>query len=245
MKLKLALSIFTIAALAGACSGDDGATGPAGSEGPAGPTGPTGADGTDGTDGVDGQMGLPGQNLTGFVFRTDAPSAYTRVDRMGMPAVSTALIVDKNTYNDADPNDDVVMTSSVSLPQFVESDMAGQLASLHEALRDDLANASLTRCSTSTGAAINVLPCITQEVAAGVPVADLIVPDTLTVDPLAPAGFPNGRMLPDPVMNVTLSIILLDLEVHGPGTLVELLNPPENDVPFLDAFPYLGFPHAN
>jgi hypothetical protein len=45
---------------------------------------------------------------SGFVFRTDAPSAYTRVDRMGMPAVSTALIAtaSKNAYNDDNPTVD-------------------------------------------------------------------------------------------------------------------------------------------
>jgi hypothetical protein len=44
----------------------------------------------------------------GFTFRTDAPSAYTRVDRMGAPAVATALIAqaDKPAYNDDSPAQD-------------------------------------------------------------------------------------------------------------------------------------------
>lgn len=217
MKTTLVTTISFCALLA-AC-GDDG------EQGPAGPAGP---------------MGEAGQDLTAFDFRTDAPGAYTRVDRMGMPAVSTALITDKNAYNDADPNDDV--TVGQSLPQFVESDIAPVLATLHEALRDDLDGASLTRCSTGEGATIDILPCATQEVAPGVSVLDLIVPDTLTVDPTAPAGFPNGRRLTDPVMDVTLSIILLDLSVHAADTLVGVLNPTANDVPFLGSFPYLAFP---
>ena len=34
----------------------------------------------------------------GYDIRLDAPDTYTRVDRAGMPAVSTALITDKNAY---------------------------------------------------------------------------------------------------------------------------------------------------
>ena len=240
MKRVLALTLFTVAAFGGACSGDDGAAGPPG------PAGSNGMDGMDGMNGTPGTPGTPGQNLTGFAFRTDPPTAYTRVDRMGMPAVSTVLVLDTETYNDADPEDDVVVTSTATgLPQFVESDMAGQLAGLHEALRDDIAGAGLTRCSTGSGATIDVLPCVNQEVAPGVSVADLIVPDTLTVDPFQVAGFPNGRRLQDPVIDLTLSIILLDQTQHPVDQLVGGVNPTANDVPFLSQFPYLGFPHAN
>ena len=31
---------------------------------------------------------------------------YTRVDRMGMPAIATAVIASKDAYNNADPGDD-------------------------------------------------------------------------------------------------------------------------------------------
>ena len=236
MTTVLMLAVFTTV-LACGDDGDTGPAGPQGSEGPQGPTGPMGAPGADGADGSDGE------DQTSFAFRTDAPTAYTRVDRMGMPAVSTALIIDKNAYNDADPSDDV--TLGQTLPMFVESDIAGALGTLHEALRDDLAGANLTRCSTGEGASIDILPCATQEVAAGVSVLSLIVPDTLTVDVTAPAGFPNGRRLADPVMDVTLSIILLDLGVHPATALVGVLNPAENDVPFLAEFPYLAYPHVN
>ncbi len=254
-------SLAFITSFAFACggTGDTGATGETGPVGDRGPTGDIGSRGTIGEAGPNGMlgatgetgaMGTPGMNgtngtdRTSYAFRTDMANAYTRVDRMGMPAVSTALIADKNRYNDASPNDDI-MPGAGGLPQFVESDIAGQLAGLHEALRDDLAGAGLTRCSQGTGMAINILPCATQEVAPGVSVLSLIVPDTLTLDPTAPAGFPNGRLLADPVMDVTLAIILLDLSVHGAGDLVGGLNPAANDVPFDDEFPYLAYPHAN
>ena len=60
------------------------------------------------------------------------------------------------------------------------------------------------------------------------------------------AGFPNGRLAADPVVDVTLAVLLLDLSAPGQdaATLANLpLNPPENDVPFLDEFPYFADPN--
>ena len=92
----------------------------------------------------------------------------------------------------------------------------------------------------------DVTPCLQQEVAPGTAVADLIIPDTLTLNLNAPAGFPNGRLLPDPVIDVTLAVIFLDLSVHSPTTLAEIpLNPPANDRPFRDSFPFLAGPQGD
>lgn len=92
----------------------------------------------------------------------------------------------------------------------------------------------------------DVTACLQQEVAPGVAVADLIVPDTLTLDLSAPSGFPNGRRLPDPVIDVTLAVIFLDLGTHRPTTLAEVpVNPPGNDVQFSPAFPYLAAAQGN
>jgi hypothetical protein len=154
-----------------------------------------------------------------YVFATDDPSAYTRVDRAGFPAVNTALISSKDAYNAADPADDIAGT-------FV-GEIVASLEFLHGALDDDLAAAGLTPCA--------VMDCV----AAGGP---LIVPDTLTLDVTQPTGFPNGRGLDAPVIDVTLAVLLLDLTVHSPTDLVGL-NPTANDVPFDDAFPYLAAPH--
>ena len=98
----------------------------------------------------------------GWTFRTDDPSAYTRVDRMGMPAVSTALVSDtsgpattKNDYNDGDPSDDAAGTFA---PELVAN-----LTALHGAIDDDLAGATLVPCLMTP------MPnCLTQEVAPGV-----------------------------------------------------------------------------
>jgi hypothetical protein len=242
-----------VLALAG-CEGPAGPSGASGPAGPSGATGPAGEDGVDGRDGTDGMDGIPGRDGTegedgidgeSFDFRDDPPSAYTRFDRMGMPAVATAVIVDKNRYNDADPADDVTLDAVSGLPRFVASDVAPSLAALHDALRDDFVALGLTPCATRVDGVTNVLPCATQAVVPGGPaVLDLVVPDTLRIDPTAPAGFPNGRRLQDPVIDVTLAALLLDLGRHPPTTLAGLpLNPPTNDLPFLARFPYLAFPH--
>ncbi|MGE0785526.1 MAG: DUF4331 family protein [Sandaracinaceae bacterium] len=188
--------------------------------------------------------GPSGADTCGSVnFRTEASSMYTRVDRMGMPAVSTALIgsARKNAYNDANPSDDAAGTF---LTDLVDSNTA-----LHAALDDDLTGMNLTPCSMTT--LVGGLPeCFGQEVAAGVTVASLVVPDTLTINPGAAAGFPNGRQLADPVIDVTLSVILLRLTSGtcggspcGPTTLVGV-NPMANDVAFLTEFPYLAAPNT-
>ena len=167
----------------------------------------------------------------GWAFRTDDPGDYTRVDRMGMPAVATALINDlagtnKNAYNDGDPADDAAGTF---VPELVAN-----IDGLHAALDDDLLGLGLVPCTGGAGGS-----CVAQG-------APLIIPDTLTIDTSAPAGFPNGRTLPDPVIDVTLAVVLLDLSAPGQDatTFVGVLNPAANDAEFLDTFPYLAAPHA-
>lgn len=175
-------------------------------------------------------------NNTGFDFRTDAADAYTRVDRMGMPAVSTALLTDKDAYNDANPADD-------ANGDFV-TEIVTNLTALHGALDDDIDGAGLTACVMDDTDNDSLPDCVGQEVLPGGPtVAGLVLPDTLKIDPAAPAGFPNGRQLEDPVMDVILSVIFLDMTVHGPTTLVGILNPAANDVAFPGTFPYVAAPN--
>ena len=103
-----------------------------------------------------------------------------------------------------------------------------------------------TPTPTATTASYDVTACLQQEVAPGLPVAGLIVPDTLTLNLAGASGFPNGRRLPDQVIDVTLAVIFLDLSVHSPTTLAQLpLNPPANDKAFRSTFPYLAGPHGS
>jgi len=148
---------------------------------------------------------------------------------MGMPGVSTALIASKNAYNDDNPAGDVSGT--------YVSEIIATLNFLHGALDGQLNGLLLTPCSMA-GATPE---CVAQA-------APLVLPDTLKIDPTAGAGFPNGRRLSDPVMDITLAVILLDLSVPGQSaTALVGVNPIANDLgvegAFLTSFPYLHAPH--
>ncbi len=167
-----------------------------------------------------------------FVFATDAPSAYTRVDRAAMPAIATAVITSKNDYNAGNPSDDAALTFA--------GEIVTNVAGLHTALDDDLTDLGLTPCMVNTTDPFDpaTSSCITQA-------APLVVPDTLKLDTTKAPGFPNGRKLTDPVIDVTLAVILLDLSVEGqtPTSLVGV-NPTANDKAFSTTAPYLAAPHT-
>lgn len=93
----------------------------------------------------------------------------------------------------------------------------------------------------------NVTRCLEQMIpGTGITVAEAVVPDTLTLNLSAPSGFPNGRQLADPVIDVTLAVIFLNLATNGPTTLAALpLNPSANDVPLRADFPYLAPPQGS
>jgi hypothetical protein len=59
------------------------------------------------------------------------------------------------------------------------------------------------------------------------------VPDVMIYDTSLPAAYPNGRELTDDVADLVGDPRILDTDAPFPG---------ENDVPFLDAFPYLAPP---
>jgi hypothetical protein len=185
--------------------------------------------------------GPTGDGVCGAVdFRTDAANTYTRVDGMGMPAVATALVpsASKDAYNDASPDSNAYA-----------GDFVATIEGLHGALDDDLAGLNLAACSQAQGANPS---CVTQEYAPGATVASLVLPeDSLAVNPAVAAGFPNGRTLTDRVIDVTLAVLLLDLDggtcgtgTCTAGTLAAIpLNPGANDVAFSMTFPYLAPPH--
>ena len=86
---------------------------------------------------------------------------------------------------------------------------------LHDALDDDLVAAGLTACLPAD--------CVTQA-------APLVVPDTIKMDLGSPAGFPNGRLLTDPVLFNRLTSLterfeqLLNQLNSGQGTAGQLLK---------------------
>jgi hypothetical protein len=146
-------------------------------------------------------------------------------DRMGRPAIATVFIPNnpippdnagpsmKSTYNHALPKDDQanfrgeVVNTLTTL--FSLNDMGGPVGGT-----DDPAN---------DAAAISGL-------------ADILLPDILTIDLNNAAGFLNGRQLADDVIDAELGLI-----TEG---LVTTDCVPANDVAFRTTFPYLAAPHA-
>jgi hypothetical protein len=177
-------------------------------------------DGTDsGTTAVD-----PGP----FVPDDPDPTLYTRVDQVGMPAVNTALIAmaNKDAYNQA-------TQTQIGMNPF-DVDRFASISFLLDGLADDLGDAP------PDGLGLDVCDDPTQ---CNNQARPLIVPDALDIDTTADAAFPNGRLLTDPVIDITMAVLLLDLGVESPTTFVGAVNPTENDVAFQDEFPFLADPH--
>ena len=235
-RILMTLALAAPLALAGCGDDDDN-----------GGNGGNGNGGNGGIDaGTDASTPLPDGSVAEMGFRDDPATAYTRVDRMGMPAVSTALIsgadatdpVTKEEYNDDSPTEDAAAEHSAEL--------LANLQAIITTLGDQLELAGYDVCADAA-------TCAFQTIAPGVPVVGLIVPDTLTLGVMAPPSFPNGRRLSDPVIDITLAVALLDLndadndydgQPMTPGTFAAIpLNPAANDVDFMEGFPFLAEPH--
>ena len=86
----------------------------------------------------------------------------------------------------------------------------------------------------------DVSPCLAQTVA-GRSIQSLVIPDVVSLDLTQPNGYPNGRTFTDPVVDLTLNAIFLDLKKNPVTTLANLpLDPSGNDVPYPTSFPYLA-----
>ncbi len=172
-------------------------------------------------------------NETGFVFATDAPSAYTQIDRhaaveagtVGIAATAGLGIAPvRDQYNASNPVEDAA-------GRWV-GEITTSVTALHSVLDDDLTGAGLIPASAATS--------LDQA-------APVIVPDIIRYNPDQPTSYPNGRKLTDPVVDITLAATLLDLGQGGQtiNTLANLpLNPAGNDVSFKSSFPYLADPHS-
>ena len=156
-----------------------------------------------------------------FTFASEPPGAYSQIDRAGMPSVNTVLITSKDAYNAAKPADDA---SGLFAGQ-----IASNLDSIHAKLNDDVTAAGLVPTNTS-GSLANAQAAV--------------LPDTLKINTAVAAGFPNGRKLTDRVIDMTLSLILLQQSGgQNINTLANLpLNPGANDKAFSATFPYLAAP---
>lgn len=169
---------------------------------------------------------------TEFAFATDAPSAYTQIDRHGAVEAGTVGIAAsaglgqapvRNLYNASNPIEDA---QGMWVEEIIKS-----VTDLHAALDDDLRAAGLVPASIATSLA---------------QAGPVLVPDVIRYNPDLPSSYPNGRLLTDQVVDLTIAAALLDLSAPGQTlrTLADIpLNPAANDVEFESSFPYLAAPH--
>ncbi len=193
-------------------------------------------------------------NGGGFAFRSDSPDRYLRVDRTGQPAIATALLTRDpavqplgpagallnpgNAFNAFDNQRDALNRGD---PANDARDFAGlltvgpqsnSLRNIHYEVGPALRALGLTPCSVETAtppasnADVDISQCVAQ-------VAPVVLPDVITYDLGAAAGWPNGRGFDDPVVDRLLAAALL--KISGPDAphtlfaLVGALNPPRDE----------------
>ncbi len=89
-----------------------------------------------------------------------------------------------------------------------------------------------------------------NDAAAAMSLADVLLPDIMTLDLNGSAGFPNGRRLEDDVIDIELQLLTGSPLIGGVGVPVGTGTGPTNDgvdandVPFLNVFPYLAPPNV-
>ncbi len=110
--------------------------------------------------------------------------------------------------------------------------------------------ATATPTATATAVAYDSTRCFTQVIQGqnGANLKSIIIPDTLKLDLTRSTRWPNGRHPADPVIDILLATLLLDMNVtgQGPNTLANVpLNPPSNDKFFLLTFPFLPTPNGS
>lgn len=207
-----------------------------------------------------------------FVFDETPFEDYAQVDRIGFPAINTGLnlLGDKDAYNQATPADDAGL-------MFI-SDILDSLHTLHvgipgmevyavpEGMLADPIDASQynTGLDDDIGAILAQDPrpfCIAPDHPVGGEMGDVscvdqgasfAIPDVLVVDTDDAAAFPNGRQPTEPVIDIILAVLLIDLgdypvtlfmDLDADGTLGPAVNPLENDVENPADFPYFAPAH--
>ena len=142
----------------------------------------------------------------------------SRIDRMAIPAINTALIptAQKDAFNVADPINDAANYRPTAINTI--NTLRGAVDKLFAPkLQDGGPLGNLT--SEQVGAAL--------------------IPDVVTIDFSKPVQFPNGRRLQDDVIDAALGVVL---NRGGPAGISDAVN--ANDKAFLGTFPYLAEPHT-
>jgi hypothetical protein len=141
----------------------------------------------------------------------------SRIDRMGIPAINTALIpsAQKDNFNQGDPINDAANFRATAKTT---------IDTLRGAV-DKLFGPSFPQNGGPLG------PLNSDQVAAA------LIPDVVTIDFSKPLAFPNGRQLSDDVIDTALGLVL---NRGGAKGISDGVN--ANDKAFSNTFPYLADP---
>lgn len=185
---------------------------------------------------------VPDPALNTFQFRSDPIEAFVKVDRMGGPATTTALLMPGAAGGNR--RQQANLTEPVDDGQYA-GEYVRTLRTLHFELAPVLQNLQLATCGVA-GATLDetdVGRCVSQA-------APRVIPDVLQLDTSLPSGYPNGRDADDQVIDILLAIALLDLTDPAArcfgtpctlGTLAGLpLNPGASTPRPLTQFPFFN-----
>jgi hypothetical protein len=141
-----------------------------------------------------------------------------RIDRMGIPAINTALIpsAQKDAFNAANPINDATAFRPTALARI--NTLRGVV--------DGLFGPSAPQNGGPLG------PLNSEQVAGA------LIPDVVTINFASPVQFPNGRRLQDDVIDAALGVVL---NRGGAAGIADGVS--ANDKAFLTSFPYLAEPH--
>ncbi len=162
---------------------------------------------------------------------------FHRVSRLGMPLVNEVVVPlsVKDFFNSSHPASD-----GQFLPAVIEPELGALIPVLYPGVevptevpfglgtggREDIATVFLTG-----------IPGVNQP-------ANVKPAEMLRVNTTTPSGFPNGRLLTDDTVDVSLQVVagaLADPNKAPNNALGDGVD--ANDVPFLSSFPYLAPPH--
>jgi hypothetical protein len=158
----------------------------------------------------------------------------------------------KNHFNASQPKDDVQFLPFVQDPEVARLFKAGALTlngaavplSVPAAPRNDLVTIFLTGIP-GLNQPPNVVPA--EELRLNVAIPPTATPNRLGILGNDLAGFPNGRRVGDDVVDIEIRALAgatpltPTFNVSPNNILGDFVN--NNDVPYLNVFPYLGLPH--
>ncbi|HEV7643851.1 MAG TPA: DUF4331 domain-containing protein [Pyrinomonadaceae bacterium] len=182
---------------------------------------------------------------------------YRQISRLGNPLVNEVVIPLKlkDAFNSLSPKDDAVAAPAVLDPELPKLMKAVFGIKIPPAPRNDLVSIF------ATGIPVNAItgPAYTTFLSDGKPHEYLRLNVALPITPFDKinrlgllggdiAGFPNGRRVQDDVVDIALRAVAggtpftPEFNIAPNNTLGDGVS--ENDVPYLDRFPYLAPPQA-